>query len=58
MTVGADSPLRHKHEGTTYHFFNPSCLNKFLADPAKYLPSVASSDSGNSCDTIEPTDGL
>jgi Cu+-exporting ATPase len=58
MTVGADSPLRHRHEGTTYHFCNPSCLKKFQAEPAKYLGRVASAESGNTCCTVEPTDGL
>src|SRR5690349_4836178 len=38
MTV---DPLRaagsYAHEGQTYYFCNVSCLNRFKADPARYL---------------------
>ncbi|MFO0667435.1 MAG: heavy metal translocating P-type ATPase [Polyangiaceae bacterium] len=27
----------HKHAGETYYFCNPKCLDKFKADPARYL---------------------
>src|SRR5437773_2254676 len=27
----------HSHDGALYHFCSVSCLNKFQADPAKYL---------------------
>jgi Cu+-exporting ATPase len=27
----------HVHEGTTYHFCNPRCREKFVAEPARYL---------------------
>ena len=58
MTVSADSPLRHTHAGTAYYFCNASCLKKFRADPDKYLAAKMPADSGNSCCTVEPTDGL
>jgi Cu+-exporting ATPase len=28
---------RYEYKGTTYHFCSTSCLNKFKADPEKYL---------------------
>ncbi len=37
MTVAADAPLTHVHEGVTYRFCAPSCRAKFAADPTKYL---------------------
>ena len=58
MMVRADSPLRHTHAGKAYYFCNPSCLKKFQADPQKYLAAPAAADCGNSCCTVEPTDGL
>jgi Cu+-exporting ATPase len=58
MTVSATSELRHTHAGTTYFFCNASCLKKFQADPDKYLAAKMPADSGNSCCTVEPTDGL
>jgi Cu+-exporting ATPase len=30
------------HNGTTYYFCNPSCMQKFAADPGRYLASEAS----------------
>jgi Cu+-exporting ATPase len=58
MTVSADSPLRHTHEGTTYFFCNQGCLDKFRADPRKYLGTRPTPDASHSCCTVEPTDGL
>src|SRR3546814_12538665 len=38
MTVDpAKTPHHHLHDGTRYHFCNPRCREKFIADPAKYL---------------------
>ena len=37
MTVTAESPHRHEHEGRTYFFCSEKCRAKFAADPAKYL---------------------
>ena len=35
FTVTADSP-HADHEGRTYYFCCPPCLDTFLADPARY----------------------
>lgn len=38
MTVDPDSAAgSHAHEGQTYHFCSQGCLDKFRADPARYL---------------------
>ena len=38
MTVDpATTPHHHAHEGVEYHFCNPRCREKFIADPDKYL---------------------
>jgi Cu+-exporting ATPase len=39
MTVTVANPKggAHVHEGTTYYFCNPSCRERFTADPARYL---------------------
>ena len=58
MTVRADSPLRHTYSGVIYYFCNPSCLRIFQADPDKYLRAPVPADCGDSCCTVEPTDGL
>jgi Cu+-exporting ATPase len=42
MMVAADSPLRTTHQGTTYVFCNPKCLERFKQDPTKYLAGVSS----------------
>ncbi|HKA78439.1 MAG TPA: heavy metal translocating P-type ATPase [Xanthobacteraceae bacterium] len=37
-----NTPYRQEHAGRTYHFCSSGCMNKFLADPTKYLgPLVA-----------------
>ena len=33
---------KHEHRGETYYFCNPSCLEKFSADPEKYLTPTKS----------------
>src|SRR5690606_30115259 len=33
----AKTPHRATHEGSEYHFCNPRCREKFLADPERYL---------------------
>ncbi len=58
MSVRADTSRRHKHAGMTYYFCNASCLQKFQAHPEMYLRAPALTDGGNSCCTVEPTDGL
>lgn len=38
MTIEAESAAgSHVHEGRTYYFCNPSCLERFSADPEKFL---------------------
>ncbi len=37
MTVTAQSPHRHAHEGRAYFFCSDKCRAKFAADPLKYL---------------------
>ena len=38
MDVDQESAAgRYEHEGQTYFFCNPYCLEKFKAEPAKYL---------------------
>ena len=37
MTVDGDTDLRHAHAGREYFFCNPRCLDKFRAEPHKYL---------------------
>jgi Cu+-exporting ATPase len=44
MQVRADGPHHHAHGGTTYRFCSARCLEKFRAEPARYLtPAVAPS---------------
>ncbi|MBZ5561315.1 MAG: heavy metal translocating P-type ATPase [Acidobacteriia bacterium] len=38
----ADAVGTHEHGGVTYYFCNPSCLENFRADPAKYLAPAPS----------------
>ncbi len=37
MNVSSDTYLKHSLHGQTYYFCNPKCLEKFKADPHKYL---------------------
>src|SRR5208282_3621344 len=37
MTVGADSPWSERRATATYYFCCKGCLEKFRADPQKYL---------------------
>ncbi|NVB38043.1 heavy metal translocating P-type ATPase [Pseudenhygromyxa sp. WMMC2535] len=37
MKVAPDAPLAHTHAGTTYRFCSSRCLEKFSADPERYL---------------------
>ena len=40
MTVSEDTDLKYDHEGKTYYFCNPLCLQKFKAEPQKFLEPV------------------
>jgi len=37
MVVASDAPLHHEHDGTVYRFCGKGCLEKFRADPERYL---------------------
>ena len=38
MTISPEDAVGHvRHEGHTYYFCNESCLEKFTADPARYI---------------------
>ncbi len=38
MTIDADDAVGHvRHGGEVYHFCNPSCLERFQADPERFL---------------------
>ncbi|HYN64125.1 MAG TPA: HAD-IC family P-type ATPase, partial [Candidatus Limnocylindrales bacterium] len=37
MKVKPDTPHRHDHAGRTYRFCSAGCMQKFQADPGKYL---------------------
>ena len=56
MTVSPDSPLRTDYKGTTYFFCAPGCLQRFTADPERYLapkttapPTMAELDAIYTC---------
>src|SRR5690348_17130735 len=53
MTISPeDAAGTHTHRGTTYHFCNPGCLEKFKEDPERYLaPAKKEPPSGNSQQT-------
>jgi len=48
MQVGADSGYTKVHEGTRYRFCSKGCLDKFEADPAKYINTTVSTHGGHS----------
>lgn len=37
MTVSEETDLRYEHEGETYYFCNPACLERFKEDPSRFL---------------------
>ena len=37
MDVDSDAELRHKHDGRDYVFCSSRCLDKFMAEPQRYL---------------------
>lgn len=46
MTVDpASAAGSHQHEGKTYYFCNPSCLERFKAEPTKFLGDAKASES-------------
>jgi len=36
MTVGADTPHKLEHGGTTYLFCSAGCMEKFRKEPSRY----------------------
>jgi Cu+-exporting ATPase len=49
MTVDPATAASHRHDGTTYFFCNPRCLEKFKANPDRYL--------AGHCESMEPAPG-
>ncbi|MDZ4803222.1 MAG: heavy metal translocating P-type ATPase [Bryobacteraceae bacterium] len=49
MTIAPEDAVGHlEHKGITYHFCNQSCLDKFKADPGRYLaPTPGRTDAGS-----------
>jgi len=37
MTVSEKTDLKHDHDGETYYFCNPICLDRFKEDPSRFL---------------------
>jgi P-type Cu+ transporter len=37
MEVASDAPLHHEHDGTVYRFCSQGCLERFRADPERYV---------------------
>lgn len=48
MTVAADQGYGKMHQGTLYRFCSRSCLDKFEADPDKYLKPAGGDTGGAS----------
>jgi Cu+-exporting ATPase len=46
-----------EHEGTTYHFCNPRCRERFAAEPARYLPRPEAPVAVASAPAPTPTPG-
>ena len=38
MSVDPEGPHRVEHAGETFHFCSPRCRERFVAEPARYLP--------------------
>jgi Cu+-exporting ATPase len=53
MTVDPGRSLRHEHEGKSYFFCNPRCLEKFRAAPQKYTEPMGHTVAGAS--SSQPT---
>jgi Cu+-exporting ATPase len=46
MTISPEDAVGHvHHEGETYYFCNPSCLEKFKADPTQYIADTKKASS-------------
>jgi Cu+-exporting ATPase len=58
MTVTPPAAGSHAHQGTTYYFCNPSCLQRFKAEPERFLNKapVAMEDLPSDVEYICPMD--
>ena len=56
MQVQEDSPLRHEYAGQTYRFCGKSCLEKFRADPTRYLTRPEETPTRTAPSTAHPED--
>src|SRR4051794_13436976 len=56
MTISPEDAAGHvHHNGETYYFCNPSCLEKFRADPKRYLTPEPSTPADPGAKQIEYT---
>lgn len=44
MTVDEGTDLRAEHDGRTYYFCSPYCVEEFKRDPARFAKSAAPAD--------------
>ena len=54
MTIEEEDAVgSHTHDGITYYFCNPSCLERFTADPPTFLePAASAADAASRRDAI------
>lgn len=45
MKVTSASPYQHSYQQQMFFFCNPNCLEKFRADPSRYLHAISASES-------------
>lgn len=45
MKVTSASPYQHSYQQQLFFFCNPNCLDKFRADPSRYLHAISASES-------------
>ena len=56
MTIAPENAVGHvEHEGTTYYFCNPSCLENFQANPGQHLGHRDQAVPPNGSDRVEYT---
>ena len=46
---------RHEHAGRSYYFCNPRCLEKFRAEPDRYVTPEARTEETTTQETTQPT---
>src|SRR6185369_7796534 len=53
MSVNTETArVRTEHDGTTYYFCCAECLQKFTADPARYLNQSIGNDGASGTDAV------